>query len=51
MPLMYGDFIPVSMSEDFICYERIYLGEIVVVEIDRKNLEYQIIINGKNYTL
>lgn len=51
MALLYGDFIPVSMTEDFICYERIYLGETVVVEIDRKNLEFQIITNGKEYKL
>ena len=51
MPLLYGDFIPVGTSEDFICYERVYLGEIVVVEIDRKNLDFQIIINGKNFNL
>ena len=51
MPLLYGDFIPVSMTADKIVYERIYLGEWVTVELDRKNLEVHIYIEEEEYQL
>ena len=51
MPLLYGDFIPVAMTADKIVYERIYLGEWVTVELDRKNLEVHIYIEEEEYQL
>lgn len=51
MPLLYGDFIPVTMTADKIVYERVYLGESVYVELDRKNLEVHIYIEEEEYQL
>ena len=51
MPLLYGDFIPVVMTPDSISYKRIYLGETVEVTLDRTNLEYTILVNGKQIIL
>ena len=51
MPLMYGDFIPVETTEDAISFERVYMGEKVRVQLNRNTLDFQIFINGKEYTL
>ena len=42
MPLLYGDFIPVSSSPDEICYKRVYLGNEVTVRINRKEMTWEI---------
>ncbi len=42
MPLLYGDYIPVSATDDVLCFDRVYMGETMRVEIDRKNLTYSI---------
>jgi len=46
MPLLYGDLIPVVSEPDRIVYQRIYLGEVVTVTLDRKNLSWEI-VNSK----
>ena len=45
MALLYGDLIPLIDRPDEIIYLRVYLGEIVTVKIDRKNLTYSIEVN------
>ena len=45
MPLLYGEFIPMESNADVIRYQRVYLGQKVIVTIDRKNLTYEIIKN------
>jgi glycosidase len=42
MPLLYGDYIPMQCNEDVWQFCRFYMGQRVVVTIDRKNLTYQI---------
>jgi len=42
MPLLYGDFIPVTSTPDEICYKRVYLGETVTVTINSKEMTYKI---------
>ena len=42
MPLLYGDFIPLTDTPDEISYQRVYLGQKVTVTINRKDLTYQI---------
>ena len=42
MPLLYGDLIPLESSADLISYKRVYLGQAVVVTINRKELTYNI---------
>ena len=42
MALLYGDLIPLIDRPDEIIYLRVYLGEIITVKIDRKNLTYSI---------
>ena len=42
MPLLYGDYIPVSATDDVLCFDRIYMGETMRIEIDRKKLTYSI---------
>ena len=45
MPLLYGEFIPMESNADVIRYQRVYLGQKVIVTIDRKELTYEIINN------
>lgn len=42
MPLLYGEYIPVTTTDDLICFDRVYLGETVRVAIDRKALTFSI---------
>ncbi len=42
MPLLYGEYIPVSATDDVLCFDRVYMGETMRVEIDRQNLTYSI---------
>lgn len=42
MPLLYGDYIPVSCDSDVLVFDRVYMGEKVRVTIDKKNMEYTI---------
>ena len=42
LPLLYGEFIPLIDRPDEIVYQRIYLGQKVTVEINRKSLTYKI---------
>ena len=51
MALTYGDFLPLMSTPDMIGYERRYMGESVIVYIDRASLDYMIDINGKEYIL
>ena len=44
MPLLYGDFIPMECNENEIKYMRIYLGEKVIVTINREDRTF--IIEG-----
>ena len=43
MPLLYGDLIVQKSTPDEIIYERVYLGQHVVVAINRNTLDYEII--------
>ena len=45
MPLLYGEFIPLIDRPDEIIYQRIYLGQKVTVEINRRELKWKIIEN------
>ena len=51
MALQYGEFLPYIGTPDMIMYERRYLGESVIVLIDRASLDYKIIMNGNEYIL
>lgn len=42
MPLMYGDYIPVSCDENCLVFDRVYLGETVRVTIDKSDMSYKI---------
>ena len=42
MPLLYGDFIPLESNADEIAYMRVYLGQKVIVTINRKELTYKL---------
>lgn len=42
MPLLYGEYIPVTTTDDLICFDRVYFGETVRVAIDRKALTFSI---------
>ena len=42
MPLLYGDFIPLKSTPDEIQFARVYLGQKVVVTVNRKDLTYNI---------
>jgi glycosidase len=35
MPLIYGDIFPLFISDDILCYVRIYMGEIVLTAINK----------------
>lgn len=42
MPLLYGDYIPMQCDDDTWRFCRVYMGQIVTVTIDRKNMTYEI---------
>ena len=42
MPLLYGEFIPLTSTPDEISYQRVYLGKKVTVMINRTELTYTI---------
>ena len=42
MPLMYGEYVPVEVTDDKLVFDRIYMGETVRVTIDLANLAYTI---------
>ena len=42
MPLLYGDYIPVSCEQNRLVFDRIYLGDRVRVTIDTRDMSYTI---------
>ena len=42
LPLIYGEYIPVVVTDDKLVFDRTYMGETVRVTIDLANLEYSI---------
>jgi glycosidase len=42
MPLMYGEYVPITVTDNILVFERTYMGETVRVTIDLPNLEYSI---------
>ena len=42
MPLLYGDLIPLISTPDEICFMRIYLGQRVIVTINRTDMHFSI---------
>jgi glycosidase len=43
MALLYGDYVPVEVTDDVLVFDRIYMNEVVRVSVDKKNLTYSII--------
>ncbi len=37
MPLMYGDYLPLIVSDDILAFKRVYMGEEVLVVINKSN--------------
>ena len=42
LPLIYGEYIPVTVTDNLLVFDRTYMGETVRVTIDLANLEYSI---------
>ena len=42
LPLIYGEYIPVVVTDDKLVFDRTYMGQTVRVTIDLANLEYSI---------
>ena len=42
LPLIYGEYIPVTVTDNLLIFDRTYMGETVRVTIDLANLEYSI---------
>jgi hypothetical protein len=42
MPLLYGEYIPVEVSNDKLVFDRTYLGQTIRITIDREGLTYSI---------
>ena len=42
MPLLYGDYIPVQVDDDSFTFDRIYMGQVCRVSINRKTLSFNI---------
>ena len=51
MPLLYGDYIPLCITDDVLCFERVYLGESVLVAVNKSQSEQQIKVDGAQITL
>ena len=42
LPLIYGEYIPVTVTDNLLVFDRTYMGQTVRVTIDLANLEYSI---------
>jgi glycosidase len=42
LPLIYGEYIPVTVTDNLLVFDRTYMGQSVRVSIDLDNLEYSI---------
>jgi glycosidase len=42
LPLIYGEYIPVKVTDNKLIFDRVYMGETIRVTIDLTNLEYSI---------
>ena len=42
LPLIYGEYIPVTVTDNLLVFDRTYMGQNVRVSIDLDNLEYSI---------
>lgn len=42
MPLMYGEYVPVTVNDKKLVFDRVYMGETVRVTIDLENLAYSV---------
>ena len=42
LPLIYGEYVPVTVTDNKLVFDRIYMGEKVRVTIDLANLAYTI---------
>ena len=42
LPLIYGEYIPVTVADNLLVFDRTYMGQTVRVTIDLANLEYSI---------
>ena len=42
MPLLYGEYVPVEVTDNKLVFDRVYMGETVRVSIDLANLAYTI---------
>ena len=42
LPLIYGEYIPVTVTDNLLVFDRTYMGQTVRVTIDLDNLEYSI---------
>ena len=45
MPLLYGDYLPLYVDEDVLCFERVYMGERIRVAINKSLQDKTIYIN------
>jgi maltooligosyltrehalose synthase len=42
LPLIYGEYIPVEVTDNKLIFDRVYMGETIRVTIDLTSLEYSI---------
>ena len=42
MPLLYGEYVPIEVTDNKLVFDRVYMGETVRVSIDLANLAYTI---------
>ena len=42
LPLIYGEYIPVTVTDKLLVFDRTYMGQTVRVTIDLDKLEYSI---------
>ena len=45
MPLIYGDFIPLISDNDIIAYMRVYMGQIVIIALNKSDKQLQLDLN------
>lgn len=45
MPLLYGDYIPLSTDDQTLVYMRVYMGKVVIIAINKSNLKRTLDIN------
>lgn len=51
LPLLYGDYRPIAAEKDLLCFERVYLGQRVLVMLNKSAEAQTLTVDNAEYTI